>query len=145
MAIPPLSPSAAIPAQQSRGPARKDICLASLHNAWDEHTREMTLEALVTAGSCGQMFVTGLLPLPAHGWMIGYAERCSRKKPMPGIGSNCSLAFDSSMPKCKHGMADRHASVLCCWAEGTREHGLNKDNIDTAKPLSLKARQECIE
>ncbi|KAL6832678.1 hypothetical protein V8C40DRAFT_235639 [Trichoderma camerunense] len=44
---------------------------ALLHNVPDEERREMTLNALVTAGSCGQMSVAGL---PSYLPMDGYAE-----------------------------------------------------------------------
>lgn len=74
---------------------------------------------------------------------MDYAERCPRNKPMPGNGSSCILAIDSFMPKYKHGTArhgkawaEWHASVLCCWAEETGQHGLKLDDIIKSFPGS---------
>ncbi|KAL7821568.1 hypothetical protein V8C44DRAFT_13066 [Trichoderma aethiopicum] len=122
LSLPPFRPI------MSQGPKRKDVLVRYTipSSAWDEHRREATLDALVTAGSCGQMSVAGLLPYLRMdgGWTTPSGARGT--SPCLAMAAAAVLTIDSFMPKYKHGTArhgnawaERHASVLRCWAEET--------------------------
>lgn len=92
------------------------------------------LDALVTAGSCGQMSVAGLLPyLRMDGWWnmpsgargtsICLATAAAASWPLTHSCPSTSMAWHDMARDgmARHGMSERNALVLCCWAKGHAE------------------------
>ncbi|KAL6891377.1 hypothetical protein HDV57DRAFT_294697 [Trichoderma longibrachiatum] len=146
LAFHPLA--AAIPAQHVTGP-QEEGCPGSLHDStWDEHRWEATLDALVTAGSCGQMSVAGLLPYlrMEGGWTTPSGARGTI--PCLAMAAAASWPLTHSCPSismARHGTA-RHgqSGMLRCCLVGQKKQGSMASSWTTSSSLSPEARRHCL-